>query len=420
MANPAQAPSKSTEEESQWIVAQLGAREHYAAARALHRQDTLYRFYTDAWCRWGRGVLRAMGGPARAFANRYHEEIPSQRVTAFNRMSISHHVRRLLRRLMGQSTNRGEEYVALGSDFSRRVVRHLKRNGAPEGTSHFLGFSTGCLETLRYLESGGVQTIVDQFSPGPVEREIVRRERERWPGWAASSPPHCPALDDRVRSEWESASLILANSAWTRDALLREGIEEERIVLVPAVYEGPTVQENASPCPNEALRVLWMGTVRLQKGIQYLIQAANRLQSQEIKFNIAGTLDITSHARSQAPPKMKFLGRVQRDQVDALYRNSDVFVFPTLSDGFGIVQLEAMAHGLPVIATPNCGRVVTHGEDGYVVEPRSVDDLTQAILSLYENPNRREEMGRRALQTVRSYTLDTYSRRLAAEVNRTP
>lgn len=417
MANTAQASSKSTEEEAQWIIAQLGAREHYAAARAFHRQGKLYRFYTDAWCWWGRGLLRTIGGPGRAFANRYHEELPSQKVTAFNRMSISHHVRRLLRRLTDQSINRGEEYVALGSDFSRRVVRQLKRHGIPNGSPRFLGFSTGCLETLRYLETRGVQTIVDQFSPGPVEREIVRQERERWPGWAASSPPHCSALDDRVRSEWESASLILANSAWTRDALLREGIEDDRIVLVPAVYEGPTVQNTTSTRQGDGMRVLWMGTVGLRKGIQYLIQAANRLQNQEIEFIVAGALDITSYARSQAPPKMEFLGRVHRDRVDALYRSSDVFVFPTLSDGFGIVQLEAMARGLPVITTPNCGRVVTHGEDGYVVEPRSVDDLTEAILALYEEPHLREEMGNQAQQTVRSYSLDTYSRRLVAEVN---
>jgi len=69
-------------------------------------------------------------------------------------------------------------------------------------------------------------------------------------------------------------------------------------------------------------------------------------------------LGITPQAVATAPANVEFRGRVTRDRATREYLVADAFVLPTLSDGFAITQLEAMAHGLPVIVTPNCGAVV--------------------------------------------------------------
>jgi len=57
------------------------------------------------------------------------------------------------------------------------------------------------------------------------------------------------------------------------------------------------------------------------------------------------------------------------------YRSADVFVLPTLSDGFAITQIEAMSHGLPVIATPNCASVVENGVDGLWCPQKTAEHL---------------------------------------------
>ena len=99
------------------------------------------------------------------------------------------------------------------------------------------------------------------------------------------------------------------------------------------------------------------------------------------------------------------LGRVTRDRLGEVYRQSHVFVLPTISDGFAITQLEAMAHGLPVVITPNCGRVVTDGVDGLIVPARDSRALADALARLDADRELVREMSRNALQTIRKYDL---------------
>jgi glycosyltransferase involved in cell wall biosynthesis len=92
--------------------------------------------------------------------------------------------------------------------------------------------------------------------------------------------------------------------------------------------------------------------------------------------------------------------------VREFYTRADVFVLPTISDGFALTQLEAMAHGLPVITTPNCGRVVTDGVDGFLIPPRDPAALARAIHVLAEDPERLQAMREAARQALARFRLD--------------
>jgi len=101
------------------------------------------------------------------------------------------------------------------------------------------------------------------------------------------------------------------------------------------------------------------------------VEAARLLQSDNIEFLLAGPLYISGEAVRSFPANIKILGRVTRDKLGEVYSQAHVFVLADhFSDGFAVTQLEAMAHGLPVVVTPNCGRVVTDGVDGLVVPAR--------------------------------------------------
>src|SRR3984957_3976720 len=103
---------------------------------------------------------------------------------------------------------------------------------------------------------------------------------------------------------------------------------------------------------------------------------------------------------------MTFHGRATRDQTANWYRQSDVFVLPTLSDGFAITQLEAMSYGLPVIATPCCGAVVSDGLDGYIVPVRDADALARAIQWYLNESELLVRQRAAALVKVKQFTLE--------------
>jgi glycosyltransferase involved in cell wall biosynthesis len=101
-------------------------------------------------------------------------------------------------------------------------------------------------------------------------------------------------------------------------------------------------------------------------------------------------------AETQTPGKVTFVNRVDHSELAEWYRRADIFVFPSLwQEPFGMPPTEAMAAGLPVVATRSGAlpEIVVDGETGLLVERGDVDGLAQALLELLRNPAKRSRMG---------------------------
>lgn len=403
-----------------WTVSQIGRRQHYAIPRALHRLGLLERLYTDAWVNAARPLLSRAPGGLRALASRFHSELPRAKVTAFTARCVYDAVHDRFHGSYATPEAASLRYLDIGRRFALDTLRHLRRHAPDPARDVFFGFNTGCLEVLRELGPRGVLTIVDQIDPAKVEEDLLIAEAEKWPGWEATPGRASDEYWARMRDEWAAAKVVYVNSNWTRSALLKQGVPAEKIVIVPIAFEAPAHQP-APPRPadrSQPLVVLWLGAVVIRKGIQYLIEAANRLKDSNIRFEIVGPVRISDQARASAPPNMRFAGRAMGDQVAAFYRQADVFVLPTLSDGFAITQLEAMGHGLPVVTTGNCGEVVEDGKDGRVVPAGDAEALAQAFAALEADRSLVREMGQNALRKAGCFTLDRIGAALQ-EIERT-
>src|SRR3954467_2252645 len=104
-----------------WTVAQIGARESYAAARAFVPSGRLKRLYTEAWCRYGARWLRRGPAAFRALAGRWHPDVPGDRVVSFTAATLWGNVRDRVRRPAGLYDN----FLRVGRWFDRRVLAHL-------------------------------------------------------------------------------------------------------------------------------------------------------------------------------------------------------------------------------------------------------------------------------------------------------
>ena len=394
-----------------WITSQIGARQHYGVARGFLYKSDLRLMYTDAWCRFGRELIQHGPLAARAFAGRYHPDIPNSKVVSFNLHTLLDRIRYGADRI-----SREEEYlnyIRVGKWFATRVARDLRRRRLDPETDTFFGFNTGCLETLQMLGERRIITVCDQIDPARVEESLIFEEALRWPGWQILPARIPDAYWERMDAEWEAASIVLVNSSWTRQALIQQGVSAEKIVVIPPPYEPEKSHLPARRNFDKPLTVLWLGVVNLRKGIQYLIEAARLLEHDtRVNFVIAGPILISEQAVKSAPPNMRFLGRIPRNETEKLYREADLFVLPTLSDGFAVSQLEAMSKALPVIVTSHCGEVVSPGVDGLVVPACSGSAIADAIRRLDNDRQLLQEMSYRALDKSTHFYLPRQAQRL--------
>ena len=324
-----------------------------------------------------------------------------------------------LRKRIRPATDPYSEFLRIGSHFGRQVRSSLaKRREQHWENTIFFGYDTGFREAAAWAKEQGAVCIVGQMDPSRTEVDMVREEEKLWPGWA-KAPIMVPEQYFAWReAEWALADAIMVNSQWTLDALVQQGVPTDKIHIVPLAYEAEASYHEPSPTPLKAdcepLRVLFLGQVNLRKGIQYLLEAARLLQGASIQIDVAGPISIADQFVVKAPANVRFHGAVTRDRVREFYSRADVFVLPTISDGFALTQLEAMAHGLPVVTTPHCGRVVTDGMDGFVISARNATLLADRLRTLLEDPERLQAMSEAARLAVEKFSLDHLDKNLRA------
>ena len=377
---------------------------------SFQRLGTLKRLYVDIWWRWGRSVLQRGPAGARALSTRFNAEIPVDQVVSFTSTAA---LWRAVQNLNNKSLSRAqlsEQFCSFGRWFALQVRDHLRTQEPDPNGDCFFGFNTNCLETLEFLKERGVFTLVDQVDPGRVEEDLVLEEVERWPGWEGIPGRMSETYWTRLREEWNVADLVLVNSEWSANALVQQGVPRSKLIVVPLAIDLARDHPFHPVNPRGNLKVLWLGSVILRKGIQYLAEAAKLLQKNKVEFLLAGPIGISQSALNALPSNIKPLGRVTRDLLSNVYRQAHVFVLPTISDGFAVTQLEAMAHGLPVVTTPNCGRVVTDGFDGFVVPARDGQALADALARLDGDRYLLKQMSYNALLTVTKYDLPSNAR----------
>jgi glycosyltransferase involved in cell wall biosynthesis len=405
------------------LVCQLGAREHYLVARCLASQGLLACLATDFWSPVRppqSRILRRLPKAILSALARRHPDLKSGDVASFPFHSLARYGLALF-------DKPGKHESIIARQFARSVARLNIRHNV------FFGYSYDSLELLQEERRRGNFTILCQTDPGPAHYQMVSEEEQRWPTYATSkSRWWTPERAGRLRQEWDLADVIITNSAWTRDSIVSAGAPASKIEILPLAYGVPTsdlrpsisaaeVRSPTSDLRSPAsgpLRVLWLGNVALGKGIQYLVEAARLLAHEPVEFIVAGNLFIAPSIVKNSPKNIRWLGQIPRSATSQLYQSCDVFVFPTLSDGFGITQLEAMSHGIPVITTPNCGWVVEEGKTGFIVPPRDPQALANAILKFTRDRNLSATMAPACLEAVRGYSINAYSQRLITSIKK--
>jgi glycosyltransferase involved in cell wall biosynthesis len=258
---------------------------------------------------------------------------------------------------------------------------------------------------LLFARAQGWRTVLGQIDAGPVgERSVARAyagDLRLCGDW--KRPPAQYWAD--WREECALADRIVVNSLWSQAALEEASIPASKIHVVPLAYEGPSEaagfrrQYPKAFTMSRRLRVLFLGSVCLGKGVRPLFDAIRLLRSEAVEFWFVGALQAPIPAGLRDHPHVHWIGQVPRSETSKFYRNSDVFVFPTFSDGFGLTQLEAQAWKLPIITTKYCGDVVANGRNGWLLTEPTGATIAAAIRRCLKQPELLGEFAANAVQT---------------------
>jgi glycosyltransferase involved in cell wall biosynthesis len=317
--------------------------------------------------------------------------------------------------------------------FQRKVVSFLRgsqnsRRLAKTPYSYqtiLLSYSYAALEPFRYAKARGWKTVLVQIDPGPEEEAIVAEEASRVPELAGDWQPAPSEYWNDWREECKIADRIIVNSEWSREGLVRGGVPAGKILIIPLAYETPKDGNQKSEIRNQKshrsypvrftherpLRVLFLGLVNLRKGVARLLEAARILADEPIEFWMVGPVEIANASTVAETGRVKWFGPVTRTQAAEKYRAADVFILPTLSDGFAITQLEAQAYGLPIIASKNCGKVVENGVNGIILDEPSAACIAHAVHDCVADPDRLQTLAA-ASYVQNEFTNDVLGQRL--------
>jgi glycosyltransferase involved in cell wall biosynthesis len=236
---------------------------------------------------------------------------------------------------------------------------------------------------------------------------LIDEERRRF-GADVDRAVITPGVVARTLREYAEADRIVVTSSFVRRTFVERGVPESRLTVVPyGIDPAPPPLER----PTRARpRILFVGGCSLRKGIPYLFDAFRRLDA-PAELRLVGRPNTLLFRRLGGLPRHAVAtGPLSGAALAAEYADADVFVLPSVEDGFGLVTLEAMRAGLPVIVSENAGsaEVVRDGDNGFVVPARDAATLAERLDILLKNPAIRRGMGAEARATAEGRTWETY------------
>ena len=250
-------------------------------------------------------------------------------------------------------------------------------------------------------------------------QEQVLTECERF----GVRPKNCGAvlpspMIRRAQHEYALCDRIQVLSSAARRSFERYGHGDKTVVILPGV-DHLSFRPPAEKPPARLFRVCYVGRVELAKGLGYLLKAWKQLSLRKAELLLVGEVrpEMNNLLRTFGGSNIKVMGKLEPEKVAECYQESNLFVFPSGNEGFGLVLLEAMASGLPVAATKESGAedCVTEGKDGFILPARNPDALARAILWCYQHPHETLAMGRAArVKVEEQFTLPHYEERQIA------
>lgn len=310
---------------------------------------------------------------------------------------------------------------ALRHRISSRLHRAVREAVARAACSHvaasrcvvaYEGFALPAFEAAGARE-GTLRVLNYPVAHHRRRRRVRLEENEREPEFASTWPDfddwpagHEARLDEEIRL----ADAVLVGSRYASESFVEAGIDEARMRVVPYGVDLDVFQPANEPRPAGGFAVIYAGQLTQRKGLSYLLRGYRRFERAGTRLTLVGSIVGSERPLRPYASSFEHVAHQTRPALAAMYRQADVFVFPTLIEGMPLVVLEAMACGLPVIVTANGpADIVRDGVDGYIVPERDEMAIADRLERLHGDPELRVFMGRNAARRALEFSWQAYA-----------
>lgn len=279
-----------------------------------------------------------------------------------------------------------------------------------------IGFDTSSWIIARRAKQAGKKFILDQTIGHPLSKHQFYDEiRKKYPLWKDSDVLHkSQKLLELEIFEHSISDAIVVASNFTKETLISNGVLAEKIYINPMGIDQSLFKNlNQRDYKVEKLKFLFVGTINARKGIPDLLQVWEELKPYNAELLLVGTNQIPQIVlNSISDPSIKFLGKIEKNKLPLIYNEAHIFIFPSYFEGFGQVQLEALACGLPVIGSSHSAKeLIIDGYNGFIMEPGDLYAMKKFIKYFLDNREKSYEMSKNAANSVVDFSWENYAER---------
>lgn len=205
--------------------------------------------------------------------------------------------------------------------------------------------------------------------------------------------------------------IVITNSEYTKNQAVEMGVDKNKIFVIHPAINLPLKKFNERKKLNQPPVLFFLGYVSHRKGLIFLLEALNMIRDRDWRLIVAGDTSQDPEYVERCydfikkyglEEKIEFTGMIAREKINEHFSNSDIFIFPTLYEGYGMVIKEAASSGIPIISTniSNIPYIVKDQVSALLVPPEDPEALKDAIIKLLEDKKLRKKISIGAYKTV--------------------
>lgn len=298
--------------------------------------------------------------------------------------------------------------------FEKWAIKYIKKNKVE--CIHVL--QDYCNKVIRYAKENNIKIVYEQITVF-VEKRIEILNQEVKKDYYSNTINKYEEDEEKIKKEKQnlkSADIVICASKMTKESLSEFNLNNLFVIPYGCYKNKKNKNWNGGK-----LHILYVGAISLRKGVHYIIEVAKLLKDYDIHFNFVGQeKDLVGTKEIKEIRNLNnctYIGSIPNSKINEIYKKNDVFIFQTLSEGFGMVTLEAMSFGLPCI-TSNAGVGVVKNEySGLINEECNIIQIRDNILKLYNDKSLLNNMSENAYRESRYFSWEKFESEISKIYN---